>query len=277
MKLFRPICRHGFLVLGLLLAGCSQSGLVQKFSDPEKVKVAEAYLAQLKTGDLEKLAGELDVSVRGEKALENLRTMRAMIPGGPPDSTELVGYHWQTVAQLAGGRESTYSVTHQLRHGDKWLLVLLAWREKDAVRRITAFRVVPLEKSLQETHAFRLRDIDLIRALFLAGAVAVPVFILVTLVACIRTRMPKHKWLWIIFILVGFTQLSINWTTGVVGFRPLAFQLLGAGAMAQPFMAWMISISIPAGAIAFWIRRRDWLAASAATAAEPPPIQIPEA
>lgn len=256
------------LAMLAVLTACSQSELVQKIANPEKVKIAEDYIAQLKTGDLEKLAGELDESVQSDKALENLRTMRAMVPKEPVTSSELVGYHWQTMHTVSGS-ESNYSVTHQFRHGDKWLIILLAWKEKDRVRRITGFRVVPMAKSLQETHAFSLQGINPMRALFLAGAVAIPVFVITTLVVCIRTKIPKHKWLWIIFILLGFMKLSLNWTTGEVGFQSLAFQLFGASAFAQPFMAWTIGLSLPAGAIAFWIRRRTWLAAAAA---EPPPL-----
>lgn len=260
------------LVVALLLTGCNPSELVRKISNPEKVKVAEDYFARLKNGELEKLAEEVDDSLKSNQLPDQLKAMRALMPTEPITSTELVGYQWHTTHSLGGERESTYSVTHQIRHGDKWLLAFIGWREKDGVRRITAFRVVPMEKSLQETHAFSLWDTDLVRAAFLAGAVAVVVFILVTLVACIRTRISRHKWLWIVFILFGFTQVSINWTTGVVSFSPIAIQLLGVSAFAQPFSAWIISISLPAGAIAFWIRRP----ALRAAAAEPPVIQKAE-
>jgi hypothetical protein len=66
----------------------------------------------------------------------------------------------------------------------------------------------------------------------------------------------KRKWLWIIFILFGIGRITVNWTTNRWGFSPLSFLVFGSGAFAQPFGAWMISISFPLGAIVFLLRRK---------------------
>lgn len=268
----RAMIRWMLLAACAVLTACSQSEVMEKVANPEKVKVATDYIAWLKAGDLEKLAGELDPKLRNDKELEQLRTMRAMIPAGAPTSTELVGYHWRTVHAIAGS-ETTYSVTHQFRHGDQWLIVFLNWRESAGEpRRITALRVVPLEKSLQEINALSFQNADPLHYAFLAGVVAMPVFVLVTLVACLRTKIPKRKWLWVIFVLLGFVQLTLNWTTGETLLRPFFVQLFAAGASSQLYSPWMLTISVPVGAILFWIRRPRWAAAPAAE----PPVMKPE-
>ena len=48
----------------------------------------------------------------------------------------------------------------------------------------------------------------------LVGADGLEESTLYALVLCIRTRNVKSKWLWILFILVGFGAVQANWTTG---------------------------------------------------------------
>jgi asparagine N-glycosylation enzyme membrane subunit Stt3 len=68
--------------------------------------------------------------------------------------------------------------------------------------------------------------------------------------------MKRRKWLWILFILFGFGKLSINWTTGQWGVMVLAAQLFSASAAAAYFGPWIVSVSLPVGAVLFLIKRR---------------------
>ena len=92
----------------------------------------------------------------------------------------------------------------------------------------------------------------------LAFALAVPLFMLWTLVSSIRTPMERTaKWLWCLFIIVGVGKFSIDWVTGVWTFTPIYLLLFGAGAVRGlgGYGPWIISVAIPAGAIAFQIWR----------------------
>ena len=114
----------------------------------------------------------------------------------------------------------------------------------------------PMDRPLEEINRFSLEGKGTVHYLFLFACLAVPFFILFTLVVAIRTRFNKRKWAWILFILVGFVQFSINWTTGQIGVKPLSFQLFGAGALsASVFAPWILSVSLPIGAVLFWIKR----------------------
>ena len=62
--------------------------------------------------------------------------------------------------------------------------------------------------------------------------------------------------LWIIFILFGLGPLSLNWTTDQIGFSLLSFLLFSGSAMASSiYSPWIISVSLPVGAVLFWIFR----------------------
>jgi hypothetical protein len=90
----------------------------------------------------------------------------------------------------------------------------------------------------------------------LSLAVLAPLFSLYVFLLCIKTRMGKKKWLWLIFIVLGIGKLGVNWTTGQVLFTPLAIQLPPAGANAQLYGPWLVYVSIPLGAIIFLIMRK---------------------
>lgn len=240
------------ILVTVFLAGCSQKAWLEKFVDAEKQKIARDYIQRLQDGDWKELAAELDPGLRKGNEVELLRTMRGMMPPGAPTFTDLVGYQTNRTLQ-----ESNYNVTFQFGYDSKWILVNAAWRERTgAPRQITGMRVVPLERSLQEANAFTFKRAGPAHYLFLAAAIVVPLFILGTLVVCIRTKFPRRKWLWIIFVLLGFVQVSFNWTTGAMDYRLLSFQLFGAGAVASGlYMPWILTISIPVGAIIFWFKR----------------------
>src|SRR5690606_22891732 len=127
----------------------------------------------------------------------------------------------------------------------------------DGKREIIGLNATPLAASLQEINGFSFKNADGTHYLFLAAATIIPVFIITTLVVCIRTKIARRKWLWVIFILLGVTSFSLNWTTGQTGVSPLSIQLLGVSATASSvYSPWIISVSLPIGAIVFWLRRR---------------------
>jgi hypothetical protein len=142
----------------------------------------------------------------------------------------------------------------------KWLLINVATQKKGGVSTIIGFNVYPLSDSLENINRFTLTGKTPLQYATLAFAILIPLFILSVLVLCIRTKMTKRKWLWIIFILFGIGRLTVNWTTGQWQVAPLYFLLLGSGAFAPPYGAWLISISLPLGAILFLFRRKKLVA-----------------
>jgi hypothetical protein len=94
-------------------------------------------------------------------------------------------------------------------------------------------------------------------------------FCLYAFVLCLRTPIARYKWLWVLFTLVGVTTLRFDWSSGHFAFVPLSAQFLfGVSATATPYGPWVLSVSIPLGAIWFLAKRRSLRAATTA----PPPL-----
>jgi hypothetical protein len=62
-----------------------------------------------------------------------------------------------------------------------------------------------------------------------------------------------RKWLWVLFILAGVGKFAVNWTSGEWGIAPLSLQLLSASAVASLYGPWILSFSLPLGAIVFLV------------------------
>jgi hypothetical protein len=122
---------------------------------------------------------------------------------------------------------------------------------------ILGFHVNPIPKSLQELNAFTFDNKSIVHYSIFGFTIIIPLFIIFSLIQCIRTKI-KRKWLWLLFILIGIGQITLNWTDGNVGFNPLSIQLLGAGVLkASMFAPWTFTVSIPLGAIWFTIKRSN--------------------
>jgi hypothetical protein len=65
----------------------------------------------------------------------------------------------------------------------------------------------------------------------------------------------RRKWLWIIFILFGIGQLSVDWNSGAWQFSPVHFLLFSASAVAPGYGSWVVSTAFPVGAAWYLIRR----------------------
>ncbi|MBI1397584.1 MAG: hypothetical protein GC151_16545 [Betaproteobacteria bacterium] len=79
---------------------------------------------------------------------------------------------------------------------------------------------------------------------------------LYALVACIRTRVPRRKWLWIVFIVLGVGKLAVDWTIGECRVFPASMQLFSASAFSSPYGPWTVAVSLPVGAIEFLLYRK---------------------
>ena len=105
------------------------------------------------------------------------------------------------------------------------------------------FHVTPIADSLENLYRFTLVGKGATQYAILSLAVLAPLFSLYVFVLCIKTKMEKKKWLWLIFIVLGFGKLVVNWTTGEIYLTPLAIQL-PAAANAQFYGPWMVYVSI---------------------------------
>lgn len=87
--------------------------------------------------------------------------------------------------------------------------------------------------------------------LFLGLALATPVFMFWTAIRVFRTPSLEGRVFWALLCLAGAGTAWMDWTSGVTGFNPVSLKLMGFGLEkgASPLAPWMVSLTLPVGAI----------------------------
>ena len=239
--------RSFLTVLALVsLTGCSQEDLIQKFSSPEDQVTAKSYIDRLRARNFDEIEKVLDPSIRTTDIRDRLVKMADLVPNQEPTSVKVVGAH-----SFSAPDTKTVNTTFEYNFRGKWLLANVAVQERQGTKTIVGFNINPMPQSLEAQNRFTLAGKNAIQYSVLTAAIAATLVTLYSLVICAKTKFPKRKWLWMLFILVGFGKLAVNWTTGEWGIAPLSVQLFSAAAMAPLYGPWTIAVSLPLGAIVF--------------------------
>jgi hypothetical protein len=239
------------LLLCSLFTACDQADLIDKLATQEEQTFVRQQVEHLRARSFDAIEATLDRRLVNPELRATLEKMADIVPAGEPRSVRIVGAqkHYKDGV-------TTLATTIEYEFADGWLLAQVAMAEREGRRTVTGFNVYPREQSLADEHRFGLAGKGALHYLFLAAAIAAFAVTVYALVACIRTRWLRRKWLWIVFILLGLGRFAINWTTGDVHAQALHVQLLSASAMAPLGAPLMVSFSIPFGAIAFLLVRR---------------------
>jgi hypothetical protein len=236
----------------VFLLGCSQQAMMDKLTPKEEVEFSKDFLSLFQSRDFERIVKPLNPQLKTEQLPSQLEQIAQFFPASPPTNIELVGS--QT---FKTGDKWQANITFQYEFPSSWLIANINLeRIGDGDLIVNGVNVNPIQDSLANMNKFTLKGKSPLHFVFLVLAIFIPVFMVATFIFCLRTPIRKRKWLWAIFILVGFVQFSLNWTNGAYSIKPFSFQLLGAGFMsAGKYAPWIMSISLPLGAIFFWMRR----------------------
>jgi hypothetical protein len=225
---------------------------MQKLASPNEQATARAYIDQLRSRDFAGIEKAADTTIAGPALDATLGKMVDLIPGGAPTSVKLVGAQRSSMSDV-----TTLNLNFEYQFPDRWIVANVATKSKEGVTTIIGFHVYPKSSSLESANRFTLSGKSVLQYVVLGAAIAAALFTLVVLIVCIRTKMKRRKWLWMLFILFGFGKLSVNWTTEQWGFTALMAQLFSASAAAMPpYSPWIVSVSLPLGAILFLIGQR---------------------
>ena len=254
MKLLARLALPLLILAAGALAGCN---FPVKFATDQQEAVAKGWLQQLRDRHFDAIEAAADDALRTDALRPELEKMADAIPPGEPTSVVLVGD--QHFASSAG---NAVNLTYEYDYGGRYLLANVAVRTKDGVSRIIGMSAHQLSQPLEAQHRFELGGHAPVAYLALAGAILMPLFSLAVLVLCIRTPLKGRKWPWILFILVGFCSVSVNWATDAWAFQVLSFQALSASVLSTgPYSPWVIGFSLPVGAVLFLAWRRELKAA----------------
>ena len=215
---------------------------------------AKNFLERAQAKDFTFVKEQLDASLIGNVNETSIAEFAKYFPTGKLLSTDLIGSQVNVINDAWQG-----NFTYEYHFENGWALANAVVNRKDNKLSVMGFNVYPTKASQKEINKFSLIDKSILHYLTLLSAILVPIFILITLVVCIKTPIPRRKWLWIIFILGGISTFSINWTTGEYGFNLIQYQLLGSGIFsAGEYAPWIIVVGLPLGAILFWFKREKW-------------------
>lgn len=246
------------LLLTLGLAGCSPHAAWESLVPEDDVAFAQAFLSDLQAGGFATTREQWEPSLRADPHLpDGLAQIAALFPAEMPREVRTVGFHvahWSDVTAVRLSLEYEYS--------DRWLLAAMSLeRGTDTPPLVHGLHVELRPESLAQTNRFDLAEGTLTHYLLLGLATAIALFTLVTLVVALKTPMKRRKWLWVAFILIGFVNVSLNWTTGEIGIEPVSVRIPVSGfERAGPYAPVVILTSVPLGALIFLLRRNKLMA-----------------
>jgi hypothetical protein len=232
--------------------------MMKALTSPENERVAKGYIDDLRAGKFAEIDKDFDPSIKGKNDLEELSKMGALIPEGDPISVKTVGAYASTVSYAATSQTvSRWNLIFEYEFPNKWLAINVAVQTKGSSSTIIGFHVNAMDQSLETRNRFGLVGKTTLQYAVLVAAIASVALSIYACVLCVRTKMQRRKWLWILATLLGIGKLSVDWATGNWGFQLLSLQLLSASAVAAPYGPWYIAASIPLGAIIFLIKRKS--------------------
>jgi hypothetical protein len=246
------------LMLILGLAGCGWVEDIQ-VGPKDQRDAAEKFIALFSARDLAGIEKQFDPRVDINTADPVIRNMVARFPRAKPTHVQV--YQWGKSVQTSG---TFYGMDIFYRYPDgSGMIADVVLSPAAKGYRVYGIHLQPMSRGTLEANDFSLKGKTNLHYALLVAIVAVIALTIWALVACIRARGVRYKWLWIIFILIGFGKLTVDWTTGAMAFTPMAFQLLSASGMRSGFWGpWVIGISVPIGAIVFLASRRRLMADS---------------
>ena len=244
-----------------LLCSCDVRGFAERFVPEAESEFAKEHFDLYRTGDVDEIISQLNPALVDDEIRGKIEAIVDYVPGTEPTGLEVVGASTHSSADTR-----MVSLSIEYKYPDEWLVYSITIDTSGEPFRVNSVNALRSEQSLAETNAFRIAQNGLPGILIVIFGVAVPIFCIAVFVICLRTPIPKGKWRWAIFTLLGAMTYQINWSTGETAFIPMHVQLLGAGFSRAGFYGpWIISVSIPFGALVFLSKRKRWL-----VNAEPP-------
>jgi len=244
----RTVCLIGIFAL-VMLAGCDEAALIKKMTPPEDAAVARSYIDMLRRNEFDLIEKDMDPDIKKPDLHDALVKMAALIPSEEPETIKVIG-----VNKLSENDLSSTNISFEYKFPSRWVLINVAVQKKGDVATIVGFNVRPIQDSLENLNRFTLVGKSPLHYAVLSTAALVSILSMCTLVLCMRTKLKKKKWPWLLFIILGVGQFTINWTTGQWVLTFFAVQLFSASVSSPTYSPWMISFSLPVGAVVFLLR-----------------------
>jgi len=250
------------------LVGYDQSILFRWSVSREEEDFARGVIEGLRHQRYDQYSSDLDLN--NPETAEKLAAIRNLFPPHEPVSLKLVD-----VRTVRRGASRIYTLSFEYDFGavasnpeatrpgrGRWLLAQVLLETEGNRASIGHIDVGVIAKPIEEVNAFTLKGKTGFQYLFLLLTVATEAFSFYAFVRCLRTRPLRRKWIWAIIALLGICKLTVNWTTGLTLFTPIAFSLPPALFSFSAYGPWMVHLHLPLGAVIFLLRRKSLIAAA---------------
>ncbi len=237
------------IVVAFLASSCSpdMESMVRKFVPEDAIAVSDLAVDHYLEKNSEGLMSIADPSLKTEATEAALIKLYDFRGDGEVISKKIIGGNFKTSTSTGTSAE----VTYEIEMSDRYLIIATVLQKTENQFRLLGLNVNVMETSYSESVTFSFAGKTPTHYIIFGLTILVPLFILFTLIACIRKKGMKRKILWCIFILFSFGSVTFNWATAALSFSILQFQLFGAGFVLTD--AWYFKVGIPLGAILWWI------------------------
>lgn len=208
---------------------------------------------EIRRGELDALIARLDNVEDAEQARAQIAEVRALLPSFDPPRGRLM--HWTAsfngeARMLRGVQEHLYP-DHVAQSE-----TILARASADAPWRVAGFHINVVPNADVRSPLAALSEGQPVVVAAVVLAVFFALFSLAMFLRALFLEGLKRRWLWLIFIAVGFAAFSVNASTGAWEISPIYVLLFSASAIWSGSMldAWIVTFAIPVGAIVFLFR-----------------------
>lgn len=239
------------------------------FEDEEVYRTADVLLETIARKDAPAFEANMVDELYSNPSRRAIQ--EALFKNYPADASAKLVFAEELKQPGAGPRASLYVLVYEVVSGRDIFGITLTMVQLDSgFYRLAGLSVDPLEYRLSTGLDLTFADKGAPHYLVAALAIALPVFMIVTAVACFRNPDIRNRWLWIPFILIGLWGVEFDWASGdfafvMFGFGEggywyvnfFSFQLLGVSLLkATQLSPWILTLGFPVGAVAYWFRAR---------------------
>lgn len=227
----------------------------------EEAQFSKRFFALVQGHDLEAVKAILDPRMVDAQFKEKFDEVANIIPNETPKRIKFIGTHHNIYNGF-----SKISISSEYEFSNNWFLVNVLLQRQGNTFLVLGFNVQPTSDSLEHKTNFSFFGQDAKHYIVFTASILLLLFNAYVLALCIKTPIPKRKWLWIIFILVGFGRMEFNWMNGAFyyfgnhghGFKIDFFNFPVVGFSQMLYQPFIIKMTVPIGAITFLFKRKRW-------------------
>lgn len=251
-------------VVLLLLGGCSDVIDIEALVPEQEKNLALEYSDAFRAGNYEKVSElshpELQKVLRPEK----FQAIVDIFATGMPESNKVMGFNQHT----ANGKTQTRITLLTTIAEHQYFTEVKMIKEAEKPWLVFSFYVQPDVQIRKQQLAAENIELTPSKVLLLTLTIAIGLFSLGTFVMVIFTPF-KKKVRWCLMSLVGIGQVTMDLASGAIDFSAIQVHLFGFElSRASEYEPYILSFSLPLGALAFWLKRKQLIAEAQAVQAE---------